>query len=196
MDADEAFLRLQAGNARFVGGESIHPHEGVDRRRQVAAGVRPIATLLACSDSQAPPEIVFDQGLGDLFVIRVAGNVISADTLGSIQYAAVYLGTLLFVVLGHEGCGVVRAAIEERARQLHQPGQIETLMRLILPAIQSVPAGSDLETQLHLAIEANVRWAVNQITAMPLARKAVKAQRVRIVGAVHELESGRVRFLE
>lgn len=196
MDVDEAFLRLQAGNARFVRGESIHPHQGVDRRRQVAAGMRPIAAVLGCSDSQAPPEIVFDQGLGDLFVIRVAGNVISSDTLGSVQFAAMHLGTRLFVVLGHEGCGVVRTAIQERARRLHQPGQIETLMRLIVPALQSVPGVEEPEVQLQLAIEASVRWAVSQITAMPLARKAVKTLQVRIVGAVLEPESGEVRFLD
>jgi carbonic anhydrase len=195
MDADEALLRLKAGNERFVRGALIHPHEGADWRRQLAAGVRPLATILGCSDSAAPPEIIFDQGLGDLFVIRVAGNVISADTLGSIQFAAVHLGTRLFVVLGHEDCGVVRAALEERAGKLPQPGQIETLMHLIRPALQAVDAAADFPTQLRAATEANVRWAMARIAEMPLARKAVKTRRVSIVGALHELQSGKVRFL-
>ena len=98
MDCAEAWIRLKAGNDRFVHGESIHPHEEKDWRRRLRLAQRPIATVLGCSESQAPPEIIFDQGLGDLFVIRVAGNVISSDTLGSIQYAGTYLGTRLFVV--------------------------------------------------------------------------------------------------
>ena len=113
MDCDEALFRLKAGNRRFVRGESLHPHEGREWRRHLGAEQHPFATILGCSGSQAPPELVFDQGLGDLFVIRVAGNVISPDVLGSIQYAGAHVGTRLFVVLGHSGCGVVRTALEE-----------------------------------------------------------------------------------
>jgi|WetSurMetagenome_2_1015567.scaffolds.fasta_scaffold109390_2 carbonic anhydrase len=196
MDCDEAYLRLRVGNARFVAGESLHPHEERDWRKRLKLAQRPIATVLACSDSQAPPELVFDQGLGDLFVIRVAGNVISPDTLGSIQYAGTYLGTLLFVVLGHDECGPVRAALLGRARHAPQPMQIEALVRLMQPALKEVDAEADFATQMIAAIEANVRWSVAQIRQMPLARGPVEAKRVKIVGAIYELETGTVRFLE
>jgi carbonic anhydrase len=196
MDCDEAFLRLKAGNERFVLGESVHPHEERDWRRRLKQAQRPIATVLGCSDSQAPPEIVFDQGPGDLFVIRVAGNVISPDTLGSVQYAGTYLDTRLFVVLGHEGCGVVQAALTERTAHVPQPGQIETLMRLMQPALKDINPQDDRAVQMTAAVEANVRWAVARISEMPLARKPVLEKRVLIVGAIYALESGRVRFLE
>jgi len=196
MDSEEALLRLVAGNQRFVRGESIHPHESADWRRHVAGDQSPLATILGCSDPHAPPEIIFDQGLGDLFVIRVAGNLISADTLGSVLYAGAYWATRLFVVLGHNGCGVVKAALEERARHARQPGQIETLVQLILPAIQAIDPGAAPGLQLATAVEANVRWSVAQITQMKAAQKAVQQKRVRILGAVYEPQTGRVRFLD
>ena len=196
MDSEEALVRLVAGNQRFVRGESIHPHESVDWRRHVADDQSPLATILGCSDAHAPPEIIFDQGLGDLFVIRVAGNVISEDTLGSVLYAGAYWGTRLFVVLGHEGCGVVRAALEEKARHARQPGQIETLVQLILPAIQDIDPAAAPRMQLAAAVEANVRWSVAQITQMRAAQKAVQQKRVQIVGAIYEVQTGRVQFLD
>jgi carbonic anhydrase len=196
MDCDEAFVRLKAGNERFVRGESVHPHEERDWRRRLQQTQRPLAAILGCSDSQVPPEIVFDQGLGDLFVIRVAGNVISPDTLGSIQYAGTYLETRLFVVLGHAGCGAVRAALGQRARQVPQPGQIAALMRLIQPALKDLHPQGDLDGQLPAAIEANVRWSAAQIRQMPLARQPLLQKHVLIVGAVYDSASGQVRFLE
>ena len=196
MDCEEALLRLKAGNERFVSGEFIHPHEEKDLRRRLRLAQRPIAAVLGCSDSQAPPEIVFDQGLGDLFVIRVAGNVIAPGTLGSIQYAGTYLGVRLFVVLGHEGCDAIKAALLERQLHVPQPGQIEVLTRLILPALNDVKADANLNDQMDAAVKANVRWSVTQIREMPLARRPVQEGQVKIIGAVCDLESGRVRFLD
>lgn len=196
MDCDEALLRLKAGNRRFVRNEALHPHESSDWRRQVGAEQHPFATILGCSGSQAPPELVFDQGLGDLFVIRVAGNVVSPDVLGSIQYAGAHLGTPLFVVLGHEGCGVVRAAVEEITGQSRQPGQIEHVLRLIRPALKDLDATAPPARQLEAAVEANVRWSVAQLLAMPEARKPLQEKRVQIIGAICRLRTGEVRFLD
>jgi carbonic anhydrase len=196
MDPEEAWLRLKAGNERFVIGRSVHPHETQEWRRQLVHHARPFATVLGCSDPATPPELLFDQGLGDLFVIRVAGNVIAPDVLGSVQFAGAHFGTRLFVVLGHEGCRIVRAAFDEHTGASRQPGRIESVVRLILPALASLANEGDAEQQLAAAVEAHVRYAVQQFIAMPEARKAIEAKRVKIVGAVAEARSGRVRWLE
>lgn len=195
METEEAWLRLKAGNERFVQGQPIHPHETQEWRRHLVHGGRPFATVLGCSDPAAPPELLFDQGLGDLFVIRVAGNVIAPDVLGSVQFAGAHLGTRLFVVLGHERCRVVQAALDEHTGRSRQAGRIESVMQLILPALASLGPGSP-ETQLAAAVEANVRYAVRQLAEMPEAHKAVEARRVKIVGAIAETSTGQVRFLE
>jgi len=196
MDCEEALLRLVAGNERFVRGELIHPHEGEEWRRHLAREQHPFATILGCSDSLVPPELVFDQGLGDLFVVRVAGNVIATDILGSIQYAGTHLGTRLFVVLGHEGCGVVRAALEGKKGPCRQLRWTEGLMRLMLAGLAKIDSQLEFQQQLNAAVEANVRWSLKQLTSMPDAKKALREGRVKIVGAVYELATGRVRFLD
>ena len=196
MDSEEAWLRLKSGNERFVLGQPIHPHEAQEWRRQLVHGARPFATVLGCSDPSAPPELLFDQGLGDLFVIRVAGNVIAPDVLGSVQFAGAHLGTRLFVVLGHDGCRVVRAALEERAGHARQPGRIESVMHLLLPGLAGLAVEGATEQLLAAAVEANVRYAVRQLVEMPEARKAVQERRVKVIGAVAEARTGRVRFLE
>jgi carbonic anhydrase len=194
MDSEEAWLRLKSGNERFVLGQPIHPHESQAWRRQTMHGTRPFATVLGCSDPQAPPELLFDQGIGDLVVIRVAGNVTAPDVLGSVQFAGAYLGTRLFVVLGHENCRVVRAALEEDAGHARQAGRIGSVMHLILPALAGLGVAG--ERSLAAAVEANVRYAVRQLVEMPEARKAVQDRRVKILGAVAEAATGLVRFLE
>jgi len=196
MDCEEALLRLVAGNERFIRGELIHPHEGEEWRRLLAREQHPFVAVLGCSESLVPPELVFDQGLGDLFVVRVAGNVISSEVLGSVEYAATYLGTRLFVVLGHEGCGVVRAALEGRSGRCRQLRWIEGLLQLMREGLAEIDARLDFEQQLGAAVEANVRWSVKQLTAMPDAEKALREGNVRIVGAVYEPATGRVRFLD
>ena len=159
-------------------------------------GTRPFATVLGCSDPSAPPELLFDQGLGDLFVIRVAGNAIAPEVLGSVQFAGAYLGTRLFVVLGHQGCRVVQTALDERVGRPRQAGRIESVVQLILPALGGLAAEPDPGRALAAAVEANVRYAVHELEVMPEARKAVRERRVKVVGAVAEAATGRVRFLE
>src|SRR5437762_13276363 len=135
--AYEALGRLREGNRRFVADQStsISHHE---RRRSLVNGQEPFATVLGCSDSRVPTELVFDQGFGDLFVVRVAGNVIADDVVGSIAYAALHLRTPLFVVLGHAGCGAVTAAVDARLKKVKEPERIEALLRLIDPGLKDL----------------------------------------------------------
>ena len=193
--ADEALARLVAGNDRFVRGEARFPTVQKEVLAELAKAQRPYATILGCSDSRVPPELVFDAGFGDLFIIRVAGNVISPEILGTIQYAAVHLRTPLFVVLGHEGCGAVQAALSVKGQGAKQPSRIELLLQNILPGLTDV--GTDLppETQLTAAVEANVRWSMRQLFETPEGRARMAEGVMKLVGAVYGLTSGRVRFL-
>jgi carbonic anhydrase len=196
MDWREALQRLKAGNQRFVEGKSIQPHRALPWQHRLGGKTRPLATILGCSDALVPPELIFDQGFGDLFVIRVAGNVVARSVLGSMQFAGAHLETQLFIVLGHEGCGAVEAALEEHQGQAGQPGKIEVLMRLIRPALADLDPQMRGPVALAAAVEANVRWSVRQIIAMPGVCKAIDENRVRILGAICEIESGQVRFLD
>jgi carbonic anhydrase len=187
---------LKEGNARFVRGESAHPAltQGW-RQHLLATGQHPFATVLGCSDSRVPPELVFDQGLGDLFIVRVAGNVVATEVLGSLGYALDHLGTPLFVVLGHEGCGAVQAALEAKRRRVVGHPKLAELLDAILPALDGLDPHRSPQRQMQDAVEANVRWAVRQLARTPSARVALAQSRIRLVGAVYELATGRVRFL-
>jgi carbonic anhydrase len=162
----------------------------------LAAGQHPFATILGCSDSRVPTELVFDQGLGDLFVIRVAGNVIAEDIVGSIEYAGLHLHTRLFVVLGHQGCGAVAAALQARTGGDSDPEGIQSLLRHIEPAIKDVDTSLAPDQQLERAVEANVRWSLEQLTDLPGAHRILNEQKLILTGAVYELDSGRVRWLQ
>ncbi|HEX5269918.1 MAG TPA: carbonic anhydrase [Gemmataceae bacterium] len=193
--ADEALARLIAGNERFLRGEA---HAGGLRREtltDLAKGQRPFATILGCSDSRVPPEWVFDAGLGELFVVRVAGNVVSQEIAGSLQYASAHLQTPLFVVLGHEGCGAVGAALETKHTGAVHHSRIQRLVENILPGLPEPDARLPLHEQLGRAIESNVRWTMRRIAESPEGRAHLAEGGMKIVGAVYEIESGRVRFL-
>ena len=193
--ADQALARLIAGNERFVRGESRLAGDSVKSLSDLAKGQRPYATILGCSDSRVPPEWVFDAGLGELFVIRVAGNVFSPEVAGSMQYAGAHLHTPLIVVLGHEGCGAVGAALDTiQAGALHQ-SRIQILVEGIVPGLPAFDPLHSREQRLALAVESNVRWTAKQIRATPEARARTAEGRLKIVGAVYEIESGRVRLL-
>ena len=193
--ADEALARLAAGNERFVRGEARFPTVQKEVLAKLARAQRPFATILGCSDSRVPPELVFDAGFGELFVVRVAGNVIAAEILGTLQYAAVHLHTPLFVVLGHEGCGAVQAALAAKWQGSSQPARIALLLELILPALQSISAESAPEVQLEAAVEANVRWSMRQVLKTLEGKARMAEGKLKLVGAVTDLKSGRVRFL-
>lgn len=189
-----ALERLRIGNKRFVAGTTRHAHEGANWRKHLVGGQRPIATILSCSDSRVPPELVFDQGFGDLFVVRVAGNVIAPDVLGSISYAALHLRTPLFVVMGHSSCGAVTAALDHRLKDSKEPGPIADLLKLIDPALQKIKLNGPYAATLAAAVEANVRWSVEQLAANPAAKPMIRNDKIKLVGGVYDLETGTVKF--
>ncbi len=194
-DASEALARLKAGNARFAEGKTRHAHEGADWRKQLIAAQNPFATILGCSDSRVPTELVFDQGFGDLFVIRVAGNVIDTDVVGSIQYAVRHLKTRLLVVLGHEGCGAVTATLAAIDGTAHEPRFVEALAKRIEPGLVGLDPSLTGDARLSAAVEANVRWSEKQLASIDEGKKALEEKAVMLVGAVYDLKTGRVRFL-
>jgi carbonic anhydrase len=194
--AAEALQRLKEGNERFVSGEARFPTVQKEVLAELAKGQRPYATILGCSDSRVPPELVFDAGFGELFVIRVAGNVLGPSIFGTLQYAAAQLHTSLFVVLGHEGCGAVEAALASKFQGVVQKSRIEVLLENILPSLEGLDPAQPHEALMQQAVEANIRGTVAEILATPEAQARPAQGRIMLVGAVYELESGRVRFLE
>jgi carbonic anhydrase len=194
--ADEALARLLAGNARFVAGEARFPTVQKEVLAALARGQRPYVTILGCSDSRVPPELLFDAGFGELFVVRLAGNVVSPEVAGTLQYAGVHLKTPLFVVLGHEGCGAVQAALDAKFRGARDRSRIEGLLRNILPGLDGIDPALAPDAQLRAAVEANVRWTMRQIVESPEGQERKAEGVMRLVGAVAEISTGRVRFLE
>ena len=194
--SDEALARLVAGNNRFQRGESHWSGITPDTLADLTTGQHPFATILGCSDSRVPPEIIFDAGVGDLFVVRVAGNIISTEVAGSIQYAGAHLHTKLFVVLGHEGCGAVHAAIQTVLHGARHKSRIHLLVESIVPAVGDIDPALEPDAQLSLAVERNVRWSMRQIAESPEGRARLADGDVTLVGAVYEIRSGRVRILD
>jgi carbonic anhydrase len=180
---------LEEGNIRFVSGKSLHPHQDTDRRKEIANGQHPFAVILGCADSRTSPEILFDQGLGDLFVTREAGNVIDEHTIGGIEYAVEHLHTSLIVVLGHERCGAIAAA---RDSTHDEAGHIKTIIASIQPAVQAT-RGQDAEATCR----ANIRNIVAALqTDEPLLKHFVDSGEVVVVGAYYNLDTGMVIFLD
>ena len=194
--ADQALERLKQGNARFVAGKARFPTVQKEVLADLAKGQAPYATILGCSDSRVPPELVFDAGFGELFIIRVAGNVLGPTIAGTLQYAGTHLHTPLFVVMGHEGCGAVKAALASKYQGVEHRSRIETLLDNIVPAFDDLDPALPPDQLLHAAVEANVRWTLRALRESPEGRIALARDDLRLVGAVYELESGRVRFLE
>ena len=193
--ADQALERLKEGNARFVNGEAHFPTVQKEVLADLTKGQQPYATILGCSDSRVPPEVIFDAHLGELFVIRVAGNVLGESIFGTLQYAASHLRTPLVVVLGHEGCGAVKAALASRFEGAAHKSRIAILLENILPALEGIDPSQPPEALLHAGVEANVRRTVREILATPEAQARYEGSGLKLVGAVYDLESGRVRFL-
>jgi len=195
-NADEALVRLKNGNRRFMDDKPIHAHENASWRSLLVEGQKPYATILGCSDSRVPPELIFDVGFGDLFTIRLAGNIIAEDVIGSLQYAVAHLHTSLVIVLGHEGCGAVTATVEEMLHKTKELKHIESLIKLIKPGLRNLNLKQDRNALLRAAVEANVRWSMQQLLALPKAKQMIKEKRVALLGAVYELNTGEVRFLD
>lgn len=186
-----ALQRLQEGNARYVAGKP-RVRDFSPGRAARATGQAPFAAILACADSRVAPELLFDQGLGDLFVVRVAGNVLESDGLASLEYAVHYLGVPLIMVLGHSSCGAVEAAISVDRDGSQLPGHLPGLIRAILPAVQQARQhpGAHL---LERATADNVRLGVGQLSSSaPILAPAVAGGKLQVVGSVYDIPSGRV----
>ncbi len=194
--ADEALDRLRAGNARFVRGEARFPTVQKEVLAARARGPRPYATILGCSDSRVPPELLFDAGFGELFILRLAGNPMSDEVAGTLQYAAAHLHTRLFVVLGHEGCGAVQAALAAKLHGTRERARIERLIERILPGLEGLDTSLPGGELLRVAVEANVRWTIGQILATPEGRARQAEGVLRLVGAIADIRTGQVRFLD
>jgi carbonic anhydrase len=194
-DAEQALARLVAGNKRFLAGEARFPTVRKEILASLAKKQQPYATIIGCSDSRVPPELLFDAGFGELFTVRVAGNVISPEVMGSLQYAAVHLHTPLFVVLGHEGCGAIQAALARKYQGARERRRIELLLDRISPGLLGLPQGLTGEARMAAAVEANVRWSMKQLRDTPEGQARMKEGILKLVGAVYELHTGRVRFL-
>ena len=194
--AAEALRRLKEGNARFVAGKADVARHVLESAVELFGAQRPFAALLGCSDSRVPPELIFDASFGDLFVMRVAGNVVSSGVAGSMQYAGAHLGVRLLVVLGHEGCGAVKAALETRHEGVLQRSRIQHLVDLILPALETSDPTLPPAAQVSQAVESNVRWTVRAVAESPEGRAKLVDGRMTIVGAIYEMETGRARFLD
>src|SRR6201993_1732732 len=166
-EADEVLQHLKDGNERFARSEPRFAVVHKELLAQLARAQRPYATIIGCSDSRVAPELIFDAGLGELFIIRVAGNVISPEVMGSIQYAGVHLKTPLFVGLGHEGCGAVTAALDAIHRGQQQPSRIQKLLDDIIPGLAGIEPGLAPDVELQRGVEANVRWSIAQLRATP-----------------------------
>ncbi|MGH9774932.1 MAG: carbonic anhydrase [Candidatus Acidiferrales bacterium] len=192
---DEALQRLIGGNTRFISGNVSHPNQNAARRAALVKGQAPFAIILACSDSRVSPELLFDQGLGDLFVIRVVGNVVDEGVAASAEYAVEHLHTPLLLVLGHQQCGVVTAALLHGSQSENDAKNLRAILNHVIPALKDINPHHSDQQRLAAAIEANVRQSMKVLAAQPILASAVAVHSLRIVGAVHELSTGKVQFL-
>lgn len=194
MSPDAALALLEEGNARFVGGSPSEAVLGDARRRELVSGQRPFAVVVGCSDSRVPPELLFGRGLGELFVIRVAGNTVDLVAEGSIEYAVAELGAPLVVVLGHERCGAVAGAVSLVQQHTVFPGAISDIIEPIVPAVvKAMDQPGDL---LDNAVRENVRRMVTRLRATgPILPELVGSGRLKVVGGRYDLDEGKVEFL-
>lgn len=190
---DAALQRLIDGNQRFVQQKRQHPHQALKDLTAVAIAQHPFATLLSCADSRVPGEIVFDQGVGDMFDVRVAGNVVTPEVLGSIEYAAVLLKTPLLMVLGHERCGAVTAAVAGEVL----PGQIGAFVKAIKPALATLKYdSSDQAQRVDQAVVANVKYQIEELKRnSSLLSQLVLERKLKIVGGRYDLDTGKVTLI-
>jgi carbonic anhydrase len=202
ISAHEALERLREGNRRFANDiPSLHTLTNQTRRRELASGQNPFAIILGCSDSRVPAEIVFDQGLGDLFVIRVAGNIVAPSQVGSVEFAAERAGTRLVVVLGHSNCGAILATLEELGRPSEDQSQnLRSIVDRIRPSVEPLMTGGSAgepEALVRDAVRANIRVSVNHLRhGSEVLEQLIEKNGFMVVGAEYSLESGVVDFFD
>lgn len=183
---------LSKGNERFSARQALHPHASAQRLQEVAAAQHPIAAVVCCSDSRVPPEIIFDQGLGDLFVVRTAGNLLGGLEIGSIEYAVEHLGVKQVIVMGHRDCGAIKAFISHEA----MPGHIRDVVDSIAAEeeIRAIPP--DDKNLLQDCVQANIRHGIRQLQQSPLLTEKMNKRELQITGACYDLKKGCVDFID
>ena len=187
---DTVLQALKDGNKRFVSQKMSHPSQSKQRLTEVAKAQHPVAVVVSCSDSRVPPEIIFDQGMGDLFVVRTAGEVVKDVELGSIEYAVEHLNVPLIVVLGHKRCGAVEAAVKGG----HAPGNIASLVEQVRPAVEE--AKKQKGDVLDNAVKINVRMVSEKVKNSEIVGHFTKEKRVKIIKAYYDLDDGTVTVME
>ncbi|WP_204378284.1 carbonic anhydrase [Hymenobacter lapidarius] len=193
---EDALRQLKVGNARFFDGTARRPGLGVNQRRAQVLSQTPFAVVLGCSDSRVPIELVYDQGLGDLFVVRVAGNLADPGTLGSIEYGVQHLKSHIVVVMGHEGCGAIDAALLPAAKQQQEPVNIRHLLDRISPALAGIPEIRDPKSRKREAVVLNIMYQKEQLKKNPVVAAAIKSGKIMVVGAYYNISSGIVEFYQ
>jgi carbonic anhydrase len=201
ISAVEALTRLREGNRRFVAGQSSTAALSRSAREALVAGQEPFAIILGCSDSRVPAELVFDQSFGDLFVIRVAGNIVAPSQVGSVEFAASRFGTLLVVVMGHSQCGAITATVEELQGRATSPSRnLRSIVERVRPSVETLLNGRrdiDPDALIRGAIRANVRASVNHLRhGSELLERLIPEIGLLVVGAEYSLETGVVDFFE
>lgn len=195
-----AWTELRAGNNRFISGEMLHPSQGFDRREQIKVSQNPFALVFGCSDSRVAAEIIFDQGLGDVFVVRTAGHVLDTTVIGSIEYGVDILDTRLVVVLGHDSCGAVAAAMHALATGEQPSGFVRAVVDRVIPSIVGITAanGGGFETvSADVLRREHVRHTVSMLHSYSAGlAKAVEEGRCAIVGVEYDLADGHARLIE
>jgi carbonic anhydrase len=189
LSPDTVLQKLMEGNQRFVDHRPQYPDQSALRLQEVAQAQHPFATILSCADSRAPAEIVFDQGIGDIFDVRIAGNIATPEAIGSIEYAVVLLSSPLVMVMGHERCGAVTAAVKNQSL----PGDISTFVRAIKPALKNInnQPGDAVEN----AVVANVQYQIERLKNSKLLTKQVESGKLKIVGGRYDLDTGKVTII-
>lgn len=189
LTSEQALQTLIEGNQRFIKRKSRNPSQNYARFLEVAKGQKPFASLLSCADSRVPSEIIFDQGFGDLFVCRVAGNVATPEEIGSLEFGSLVLGSKVIMVMGHKRCGAVDATL----KGAQVPGQIGSLLDAIKPAVESVQGeGSN---RLENAAKANVLYQTEKVKSSPVISKLIKEGKLKVVGAYYDLDTAKVTIL-
>lgn len=184
MTPDQALQELLDGNKRFVENKRKNPNQTLTRIQEVAKGQKPFASILSCSDSRVPSEIIFDQGFGDLFVVRNAGNIATPEEIGSLEFGTAVLGTKVLMVIGHKYCGAVQATIAGNA----VPGQISSILDAIKPAIKP-------NQTFEEGVISNVKYQMSRLQASPVISQLLKDNKLKIVGAIYDLDTGKLRVV-
>lgn len=186
MTPDQALQELMKGNQRFVSEKRTNPHQDRARLAEIAKTQKPFAAILSCADSRVPSEIIFDQGFGDLFICRVAGNVVTPEEMGSLEFGTLVLGAKVLMVIGHERCGAVDATI----KGAQVPGQIASLLDAIKPAIKD--SGSQTGDRLENAVKANVLYQIGKLKKSPVISQLIQEGKLKVVGGYYDLDTGAI----